>query len=189
MRVLVLTHNPQCNQTQRHQVFQVFQHQTPVPRQPSHGWSVSSLCLGGLSHLQISPFGPLPSWCLLGCINDVQSLDPEQFHGLVQWGTMGLASPVSFFYLARSLFHLVFSGMVNSSRTTNCLSESDISTISGLRFVKVMMSPQVNFLPVPGCCKKTHCWVHVLSWLLSSIDKSNRALLVCIVYTDLAVAH
>lgn len=79
--------------------------------------------------------------------------------------------------------------MVNSSRTTNCLSESDISTISGLRFVKVMVSPQVNFLPVPGCCKKTHCWVHVLSWLLSSIDKSNRALLVCIVYTDLAVAH
>lgn len=87
MRVLVLTNNPQCNQTHRHQVFQVFQHQTPVPRQPSHGWSVSSLCLGGLSHLQISPFGPQPSWCLLGCINDVQSLDPEQFHGLVQWGT------------------------------------------------------------------------------------------------------
>lgn len=79
--------------------------------------------------------------------------------------------------------------MVNSSRTTNCLSESDISTILGLRFVKAMVSPQVNFLPVPGCCKKTHCWVHVLSWLLSSTDKSNRPLLVCIVYTQTLPLH
>lgn len=77
------------------QVFWVFQHQTPLPRQPRCSWSDDGVCSGGIC---VSPctFSPdsEPSWDFLSCLCDVfdgyascSSHDAQYTKNSVDWPT------------------------------------------------------------------------------------------------------